>query len=146
MTHTYLSQNIRHLRRIYRISQLVLSDSIEAKKQDVGKWERGIKEPNLSELIQIALYFGITIDDLCSIDFKQKKMKNVSFLNNSSEWYIGPIMGRQILKAQEKIIKKLTTQIQKQLKRIDDLELEHKHIMHTKFKILRVEENKKYIL
>ena len=146
MSYTYLSQNIRHLRKIYRISQLVLSVSIEVKKQDVGKWERRIKEPTISDLIQVALYFGVTIDDLCAFDFKQKKTKIVSFSNNNNEWFIGPIMGRQILKAQEKTIKKLAAQLQKQSKRIDDLELEHKHIMQTKFKILRVEGNRKYIL
>ncbi|MCI8458801.1 MAG: helix-turn-helix transcriptional regulator [Clostridia bacterium] len=45
-------------------SQNQISAELGIRKQKLSKWKRGYNEPNISELILIARYFGVTVDYL----------------------------------------------------------------------------------
>jgi len=65
---TLLSENIRHLRKSCSFTQQDLADKIEIKRSLVGAYEEGRAEPPVATLLNIANVFGVTIDDLVSLD------------------------------------------------------------------------------
>ena len=59
-----LSDKIRELRKRSKISQEKLAEQIGVSRQAVTKWETRRGEPGVDNLIQLANYFGITVDEL----------------------------------------------------------------------------------
>ncbi len=79
----YLSDNIRYLRKKHRLSQDSLAGELGYKSfTTVQKWEKGIAEPPLSVLIQLAKAFQVDLDDLTGTDLskdtKKKSKQSVS--------------------------------------------------------------------
>ena len=69
-----LSDKIRELRKQSRISQEKLAEQIGVSRQAVTKWETSRGEPGVDSLIQLANYFGITVDEL--LDYRAKPEKD----------------------------------------------------------------------
>ena len=63
-----LGKKIEDLRRERRLTQKELAMALSVSFQAVSNWERGIAPPELGNLIAIADYFGITIDELVRDD------------------------------------------------------------------------------
>lgn len=63
-----LGKNIEELRRERGLTQKELAAAISVSFQAVSNWERGIAPPELGNLIAIADYFGVTIDELVRDD------------------------------------------------------------------------------
>ncbi len=59
-----LGTNIRELRKQRELTQNEFADILGVSFQAVSNWERGIAPPELENLINIAAYFGILVDDL----------------------------------------------------------------------------------
>lgn len=59
-----LSDKIRELRKQSKISQEKLAEQIGVSRQAVTKWETSRGEPGVDSLIQLATYFGISVDEL----------------------------------------------------------------------------------
>lgn len=59
-----LSNKIRELRKQSKISQEKLAEQIGVSRQAVTKWETNRGEPGVDNLIQLATYFGISVDEL----------------------------------------------------------------------------------
>ena len=63
-----IGKKIRALRKQRKISQEVLAKHLGVSFQAVSKWEKGDSMPNVSFVPEIASFFGITTDELFSID------------------------------------------------------------------------------
>ena len=59
-----IGNNIKKLRKENEVKQAVLAYSLNLSRQTLSSYERGITLPNIFILIQIADYFGITLDEL----------------------------------------------------------------------------------
>lgn len=75
---TYFSQNIRYLRKmlVNKVSQETLAEEIDIKKPTLGSYENGRTEPKYSDLIKLANYFEVTIDDLLTKDLSKTPVQN----------------------------------------------------------------------
>ncbi|MBQ8696815.1 MAG: helix-turn-helix transcriptional regulator [Clostridia bacterium] len=62
-----IKDTLRALRQSKNITQEALAKHLGITPQSVGKWERGEGFPDITLLPNIALYFGVTIDDLLDV-------------------------------------------------------------------------------
>ena len=63
-----IGQNIRRLRLAGGITQRQLAYKLRVSMQAVSKWERGQAYPDLTLLVPIARFFGVTLDELFGCD------------------------------------------------------------------------------
>lgn len=59
-----LGNRIKELRRARQLTQSEFAQVLYVSFQAVSNWERGIAPPDLENLIRIAAYFGVTVDEL----------------------------------------------------------------------------------
>ncbi len=59
-----LSKNIKRLRQINQYSQEKLAEKLGVSRQAIAKWENGETTPDLTNLLEIARLFQVTLDDL----------------------------------------------------------------------------------
>lgn len=59
-----LGNRIREFRTQKGLSQKMLAETLNVSFQAISNWERGIAPPDLENLINIASFFGITVDSL----------------------------------------------------------------------------------
>ena len=60
----FISSRIKELRQDKGITQSELADALVVSFQAVSNWERGITPPDVENLIRLAAYFGVLVDDL----------------------------------------------------------------------------------
>ena len=58
------SDNLKALRAENNIGQAKLANVLSISIKTISHWETGYTEPSINQLIQIADYFNITIDEL----------------------------------------------------------------------------------
>ena len=63
-----LGNNLKYLRKKYKLSQQDLSDILELPRTTLGDYERGKTEPNIAMLIRMADHFTIKVDELIARD------------------------------------------------------------------------------
>lgn len=66
----YLAQNLKYLRKQRFMNQNELADILGVKQSTIGNWEADRREPELSTLIHVAEYFGVSLDDLVLKDLR----------------------------------------------------------------------------
>lgn len=66
----HLSKNIKFLRTQTGIKQRELAEKLGVTSTAVGMWEAGAREPELSKIINLSEYFGVTLDDLVLKEMK----------------------------------------------------------------------------
>ena len=59
-----LGNRIRELRIQRGLTQSAFAEALHVSFQAISNWERGITPPELENLINIAAFFGVMIDDL----------------------------------------------------------------------------------
>ncbi|MBR6707657.1 MAG: helix-turn-helix transcriptional regulator [Clostridia bacterium] len=67
-----MGKEIRRLRDARGITQEALAQALNVTAQTVSKWECGTSMPDVQMLPQIAIYFGVTIDQLFTMDPSQQ--------------------------------------------------------------------------
>ena len=67
-----MGKEIRRLREDRGITQEALAEALNVTAQSVSKWERGTSMPDVQLLPQIAIYFGVTIDQLFAMAPEQQ--------------------------------------------------------------------------
>ena len=67
-----MGKEIRRLRDIRGITQEALAEALNVAPQTVSKWERSSSMPDVQMLPQIAVYFGVTIDQLFAMAPEQQ--------------------------------------------------------------------------
>ncbi len=60
----YFAENFKALRLKYKYSQPELADKLGVSKGMISFWENGKYEPTASNIIIIANFFDVSIDDL----------------------------------------------------------------------------------
>ncbi|MBR2822131.1 MAG: helix-turn-helix transcriptional regulator [Clostridia bacterium] len=67
-----MGKEIRRLRENRGITQEALAEALNVTAQSVSKWERGTSMPDVQMLPQIAVFFGVTIDQLFTMTPEQQ--------------------------------------------------------------------------
>ena len=62
-----VAKNLSFYRKANKLTQLELAEKLNYSDKAISKWERGESLPDLYTLNVIAEFFGITINDLCSL-------------------------------------------------------------------------------
>lgn len=70
-----IGENIRRLRRLHELTQETLADALNVTVPAVSKWERGECLPDVTMIVPIAAYFGVTTDELLGVSEEVKKQK-----------------------------------------------------------------------
>ncbi|MBR3804009.1 MAG: helix-turn-helix transcriptional regulator [Clostridia bacterium] len=58
------SDNLKNLRKSQNLDQKKLAEILNVSSKTVSHWETGYTEPSINQLIAIANYFDITLDEL----------------------------------------------------------------------------------
>ncbi len=59
------AERLKELRKAAGITQSELADRLLTHPQTVSKWERGLSEPDISQLGAIAAELGVSLERLC---------------------------------------------------------------------------------
>lgn len=69
MTYTNkFKDNLRDLRIEKGLGQVELAKTLGVSKGIISLWENGLREPSMSSLIAIAVFFGVSIDELVGLE------------------------------------------------------------------------------
>ncbi len=58
------NENLKSLRVAGGVGQKQLAEALNISLKTISHWETGYSEPSVSQLIQLADYFDVTIDEL----------------------------------------------------------------------------------
>ncbi len=61
---------LKGLRKAKNISQGVLAEKLNISLKTVSHWETGYTEPSITQLIQLADFFEVSLDELLGREFK----------------------------------------------------------------------------
>ena len=64
---TQFCANLKRLRKGRRLTQTQFGKRIGESRDTVGRWERGVSEPNLEQLAGLARAFEVTVDQLLGL-------------------------------------------------------------------------------
>ena len=70
-----IGENIKRLRREKKITQEQIADYLSISVASVSKWERNETYPDITNLIPLAHYFNVTLDELLGYDEEKTKME-----------------------------------------------------------------------
>lgn len=59
-----ISENLKKLRKLHKMSQEDVAEKIQVSRQAVAKWESGETTPDIQKCSMLAKMYDITIDDL----------------------------------------------------------------------------------
>lgn len=68
MKDNIFKNNLKNLRQERGLGQVELSKQLGLSKGIISLWENGLREPNMSSLIILAKFFGVSIDFLVGLD------------------------------------------------------------------------------
>ena len=57
-------ENLSSLRKARAINQATLAEVLQVSVKTVSHWETGYTEPSLTQLVQLAEFFDVSLDDL----------------------------------------------------------------------------------
>ena len=63
-----LKENLKELRLMKKLNQQELAQKLGTTAKTVSHWETGYTEPSVMQLIQLADFFEVTLDDLVGRD------------------------------------------------------------------------------
>ena len=98
-----VAKNLSFYRKANKLTQLELAEKLNYSDKAISKWERGESLPDLYTLNVIAEFFGITINDLCSLTKNDIKVESKKSIKNTTHllitilsvvlvWFIGTIV------------------------------------------------------
>lgn len=67
----YFKDNLKYLRNEGSKTQADIALQVNKGYTTIGNWEKGLSEPNNTELILLAKYFGVTTDELLMNDLSK---------------------------------------------------------------------------
>ena len=60
----HFPENLKLLRRAKGISQAQLASTLNTSLKSVSHWETGYTEPSIAQLVSLADYFDVSLDEL----------------------------------------------------------------------------------
>lgn len=60
-------ERLKELRQEKKIGQVELAKALGVSKGVISLWENGLREPTMSNLISVAVYFGVSVDFLVGL-------------------------------------------------------------------------------
>ena len=57
-------ENLKNLRKSSKIDQYKLAEALSVSSKTVSHWETGYTEPSISQLILLADFFDVSLDEL----------------------------------------------------------------------------------
>ena len=85
----YISKNIKHLRKLKKLSQERLAEELKVTRSRIGSYEENRSAPTIEFLITFSDYFKIPIDILLRNDLT--KAKDFSFIELNNQRVLFPI-------------------------------------------------------
>lgn len=79
----YIGENIKRLRREKGITQERLADHMHVSTAAVSKWERNETLPDISMVVPLASYFGVSTDEILGLDAAKNEEKIKRYLDES---------------------------------------------------------------
>ena len=80
-----LSDNLTRLRKSRNLTQAEFADIIKYSDKSVSKWETGMSVPNLETLVEIADFYGMTLDDLVKKPVDSEKVLIVEKIQKTNK-------------------------------------------------------------
>lgn len=77
----YIGENIKRLRKEKNITQEKLAEHLDISCQAVSKWERNETYPDITLIIPLASYFGVSTDELLGVDNAKNEQQIQDYLN-----------------------------------------------------------------
>lgn len=95
-----VSSNIVKYRKESGLTQLELAEKLNYSDKAVSKWERGDGLPDIDVLMRMSEIFGVTVNELCYIQPKQKRISKfrqhryffIAALSGLLVWFIATIV------------------------------------------------------
>lgn len=69
---TEFKNNLKLLRQEAGLGQVELANKLGVSKGIISLWENGLREPNLASLVEIALFFKVSLDELVGMEELKK--------------------------------------------------------------------------
>ncbi len=89
-----IGANLRRLRQDMGVTQEAVAARIGVLPQTVSKWEREDGLPDITQLVPLASYFGVTVDELLGRDREEEERKILSILSEYDHMrHIGDLSG-----------------------------------------------------
>lgn len=73
-----LCEKLYELRRAAGLSQEELAERLGVSRQAVSKWENGAAQPELSKLVELSRLYGVSVDELLSLEEAEKTEESKS--------------------------------------------------------------------
>ena len=83
-----LCEKLYELRRAAGLSQEELAERLNVSRQAVSKWENGAAQPELSKLVELSRLYGVSVDELLSLE-EAEKGKNVCLVSSGDAGVYG---------------------------------------------------------
>lgn len=77
----YIGENIKRLRKEKNVTQEKLAEHLNISCQAVSKWERDETYPDITLIIPLASYFGVSTDELLGVDDAKNEQKIREYLD-----------------------------------------------------------------
>ena len=94
----YIGDTIKHLRKQKGITQETLAEYMHVSTAAVSKWERNETLPDISMVIPLASYFGVSTDEVLGLDAVKNEEKIKHYLDKANHF-------AALGKAQERFMK-----------------------------------------
>lgn len=78
---SYVGQNIKRIRAVRKLSQAKFAELFNLARPSVGAYEEGRSEPKIQTLIEIAHYFGLSIDVLLTKELTVNDLYSFNLVN-----------------------------------------------------------------
>lgn len=79
----YIGENIKRLRKLKNITQETLAERMHVSIAAVSKWERGETLPDISMVIPLASYFGVSTDEILGLDHAKNEEAILKYISES---------------------------------------------------------------
>lgn len=66
-----LAENLSFYRKKAGFTQKSAAIALDTRPTTISSWERGVSQPSADMLVSIALKYGVSLSDLCGMDYKQ---------------------------------------------------------------------------
>lgn len=67
----YFAENLRYLRKSRKLSQNDVAVIVKKTNKTVSAWEKGVREPLVEDVYVLAMFFGVSIENLYFADLRK---------------------------------------------------------------------------